>query len=124
MKSDRVSTKLRACLRWAPLVALLGAVPCHAQFKVVGTDGKVTYTDRQPSAGEGKVTSLGARTASASAGDVALPLELRQAAARYPVTLYTTAGACAASRSPRNRCKAPKTATRSSACPVAATRPR
>ena len=94
MKSDRVSTKLRAWLRWALLIAAFAALPSQAQFKIVGADGKVTYTDRQPSASEGKVTSLGTHDATAVAGDVALPLELRQAAARYPVTLYTLAGAC------------------------------
>lgn len=94
MKSDRVSTKLRAWLRWAPLIAAFAALPSQAQFKIVGPDGKVTYTDRQPSASEGKITSLGAHDAPAVAGDATLPLELRQATARYPVTLYTLAGAC------------------------------
>lgn len=75
------------------LVTLAVAWPCQAQYKVVGADGKVTYTDRQPTTSEGKVTSLGARAA-ATTGEVALPLELRQAAARYPVTLYVAAGAC------------------------------
>ena len=75
------------------LVTLAVAWPCQAQYKVVGADGKVTYTDRQPTTSEGKVTSLGARTG-ATTGEVALPLELRQAAARYPVTLYVSAGAC------------------------------
>lgn len=94
MKSDRMSTQLRAWLRWAPLIAAFAAVPSQAQFKIVGADGKVTYTDRQPSASEGKITSLGAHDLTPIAGDVALPLELRQAAARYPVTLYTLVGAC------------------------------
>jgi glutaredoxin len=75
------------------LATLVVASPCQAQYKVVGADGKVTYTDRQPTASEGKVTSLGARSAAAT-GDVALPLELRQVASRYPVTLYVTVGTC------------------------------
>jgi hypothetical protein len=79
-------------LRRAAPVALLmltAASPCHAQYKVVGPDGKVTYTDRAPASSNGKITSLTARGGTA-VGDAALPLELRQAAARYPVTLYVT----------------------------------
>ena len=94
MKSACVSTNLLTWLRWAPLVALLAALPSHAQYKVIGPDGKVTYTDRPPTTSDGKVTALGARGTSAVATDAALPLELRQPVARYPVTLYTIAGAC------------------------------
>jgi glutaredoxin len=75
------------------LAGLLMALPASAQFKVVGPDGKVTYTDRAPPTATGRVTAIGNRAA-ASAGDAALPLEVRQAAARYPVTLYTMPGAC------------------------------
>jgi glutaredoxin len=78
----------------AALMSLAMVGPCLAQYKVIGADGKVTYTDRAPIASEGKVTSIGSRAA-VGAGDVALPLELRQAAARYPVTLYVSTGACA-----------------------------
>lgn len=79
----------------AMLVALaaLAALPAAAQYKVVGPDGKVTYTDRPPSPREGKVSTLGAGGAAAAA-DTQLPLELRQAASRYPVTLYSAGGTC------------------------------
>ena len=40
---------------------LLAATGVQAQFKVIGADGKVTYTDREPSQPEGKVTALGAK---------------------------------------------------------------
>ena len=74
-------------------VLLLAAAAASAQpYKVIGADGKVTYTDRPPTAG-GRVTTLGARSAPA-ANEVALPAELREAATRYPATLYTTSGAC------------------------------
>ncbi len=91
----RVLRRTVLLCRAAPvaLLMLAAASPCHAQYKVVGPDGKVTYTDRAPAANDGKVTSLTARGGTA-VGDAALPLELRQAAARYPVTLYVTAGAC------------------------------
>ena len=91
---DCVSTNRLAWLCWAPLVALLAALPAQAQYKVVGADGKVTYTDRPPTSGQAKVTSLGSRGTASGPVDVALPLELRQPAARYPVTLYTVTGAC------------------------------
>ncbi|HKX44909.1 MAG TPA: glutaredoxin family protein, partial [Burkholderiaceae bacterium] len=73
------------------VAALFATTPLHAQYKVVGPDGKVTYTDRPPASG--KVSELGARGA-AAAESTALPLELRQPAARYPVTLYASTGAC------------------------------
>jgi glutaredoxin len=97
MKSDCVSTNLLVWLRWAPLVALLAAMPAHAQYKVIGADGKVTYTDRQPAQSDGKVTALNARNAQSTVpanDNSALPLELRQSIARYPVTLYSVSGAC------------------------------
>jgi glutaredoxin len=97
MKSDCVSTNLLTWLRWAPLVALLAAMPAHAQYKVIGADGKVTYTDRPPAQNDGKVTALNGRnapSAAATSDNSALPLELRQSMGRYPVTLYTVTGAC------------------------------
>lgn len=96
MKSDFATTRLIGLLgRATPVALMLIAIasPCHAQYKVVGPDGKVTYTDRAPAPSDGKVTSLSTRSGAAAA-DAALPLELRQAAARYPVTLYVMAGSC------------------------------
>ncbi|KQW37429.1 glutaredoxin family protein [Rhizobacter sp. Root404] len=94
MNEDRVSTNRLAWLCWAPLVALIAVAPAQAQYKVVGPDGKITYTDRPPATAGGKVTAIGSRSTGGGAVDVALPLELRQPAARYPVTLYTMTGAC------------------------------
>ena len=71
------------------LALLTLSSPSHALYKVVGPDGKITYTDVQPSPGKtGKVTPIGPNTAPQN--EVSLPLELRQPAARYPVTLYVT----------------------------------
>ena len=94
MKSADLHTPLLTWLRLAPLVALIAVAPCQAQYKVIGADGKVTYTDRPPPTTEGKVTSLGDRSTSSATADASLPLELRQPAARYPVTLYTLSGPC------------------------------
>ena len=88
-------------LCWAPLVALLVGLPAQAQYKVVGPDGKVTYTDRAPPPSTAKVTSLGSRAIASGPTDPALPLELRDPAAKYPVTLYTVTGACEPCQSAR-----------------------
>lgn len=92
MNSPRLHPTLHTALCWLPVLAALSAVPCQAQYKVTGADGKVTYTDR-PTSADGKVTALrpsGGVAAEASG----LPLELRQPVSRYPVTLFTTGGNC------------------------------
>jgi glutaredoxin len=87
--------------RLLALAALLLAAPLAlAQFKVVGPDGKVTYTDRRPESAASGAKPL-AVGGGAAAPDPALPYELRQAATRYPVTLYTTAR-CAPCDAARN----------------------
>ena len=83
-------TSLRALLLSA---ACLAAGPSFALYKVVGPDGKVTYTDRPPSAAEGRASPINARTGASDSGS-SLPAELRQAVSRYPVTLYTIATGC------------------------------
>lgn len=68
---------------------LLPAAHAQTVFRIVGTDGKVTYSDKPPpSGGETRVTSANAGPAAAGAS-ASLPYELRQVAAKYPVTLYT-----------------------------------
>lgn len=67
---------------------LLACLPAHALFKVVGPDGKVTYSDRPPPAAEGRATTVG-RDGNAAAPEAALPFALRQVVAKFPVTLYT-----------------------------------
>lgn len=65
-----------------------------AQYKVTAPDGSVTYTDRPPASEANRVTALGRRAPALpdTGSDIAaLPFELRQAATRYPVTLYTAA---------------------------------
>jgi glutaredoxin len=75
-------------------LALISASAVQAQYKVIGADGKVTYTDREPNTSEGKVIPLGARGVTADATSSSLPYELQQVASKYPVTLYVAAGAC------------------------------
>ncbi|CAG1017732.1 hypothetical protein BURC_02416 [Burkholderiaceae bacterium] len=68
-------------------LVLGAALPAHALYKVVGPDGRVTYTDTPPAnAGGGKVTRLGENISVVP--QATLPLELRQLQQRFPVTLY------------------------------------
>ena len=88
-RTDVWIASLRALIALIALTAL-SALPAAAQYKVVAPDGSVTYTDRPSANVVGKITPL-RRTSSdaADAGNAALPLELRQASSRFPVTLYS-----------------------------------
>jgi len=71
-------------------LALLAAqvcTPVWALYKVVGPDGRVTYTDRPPSDRPAQTLRANGATASTEG----LPYELQRVVARYPVTLYTGA---------------------------------
>lgn len=73
------------------LVSLL-ATPVLAQgvYRIVGPDGKVTFSDQPPPANT-PVRPVGSATTGAAAGAGAqLPFELRQVSSRYPVTLYSS----------------------------------
>lgn len=90
--------RLAAALVLATLACAAGA---QAVYRIVGADGKVSYSDKPPAdpatkAAQTPVTPL-TGTASGLSG---LPFELRQVASRYPVTLYTSAdcGPCGAGR--------------------------
>lgn len=60
----------------------------QALFKVVGPDGRVTYTDRAPSPSEGRAQTVNRNTGAAS--DPQLPFALREIASRFPATIYTS----------------------------------
>ncbi len=83
---------LRVLSRPAALSLLaLCTLPAWAQYKVVAPDGSVTYTDRPPFERNMRITPIGRNAPAAAVAEVGLPIDLRQATARYPVTLYTTA---------------------------------
>lgn len=65
--------------------------PAWALYKVVGPDGKVTYTDRPPS--DQPAQALKANGAKGSTEG--LPFELQRVASKYPVTVYTSANCSA-----------------------------
>lgn len=89
----RLKLASRGATLVAPIVVALGALctalPAQALYKVVGPDGKVTYTDRLTGPASGKVTPL-SPTGSAATESAALPAELQKAVERYPVTLFIT----------------------------------
>jgi glutaredoxin len=87
------------------LVLVAGtAVDANAQqiYRIVGPDGRVTFSDKPPVEPGARATTASLSTSGGNGANVAgLPFELRQAAARYPVTLYTSPGCstCATGRS-------------------------
>ncbi len=68
--------------------------PARAPVKWVDSAGIVHYSDRQPPPDAlnrgARAQTVSARPAAPSIGDPTLPWALRSAAARYPVTLYTS----------------------------------
>ncbi|MGE8319421.1 MAG: DUF4124 domain-containing protein [Comamonas sp.] len=73
----------------ALLLGASGIAGAQQVYRIVGPDGKVTFSDRAPTAdAAGKaVASAPPSAADANAG---LPLELKQAAGKFPLTLYTS----------------------------------
>jgi len=87
----------------AAMLALLASLAsAQAIYRIVGPDGRVTFSDRPP-VGNEKATALGAggRSVDDGVGSGELSFELRQLMSRYPVTLYTGDGCepCTAGRS-------------------------
>jgi glutaredoxin len=68
-------------------LAALCSLSAHAQvYRIVGPDGKVTFSDRPPPDGKATPAKTVAMPADSGAN---LPFELRGVTAKYPVTLYT-----------------------------------
>lgn len=68
-------------------LALLGTGPAWALYKVVGPDGRVTYTDRPPSDRPAATLKTDGTVVSTSN----LPYELQKVVNQYPVTFYSAA---------------------------------
>lgn len=93
---------------FAAATALLLAAAAHSDasaqqiYKIVGSDGRITFSDKPPADPNIKATTASVVPLNGSGANTAgLPFELRQAAARYPVTIYTSPGCqtCAQGRS-------------------------
>jgi glutaredoxin len=78
------------------LALLAGSAQAQQVYRIVGPDGKVTFSDQPPpaSAPAQKVTSVGTARGGDAALDAStanLPATLKTVVNKYPVTLYTTA---------------------------------
>ena len=95
------SVRLAALAALVSCAALWGTASQAQVFRIVGPDGKVTFSDRPPP--DGKATAAPTVTMSGGGGSstATLPADLRTPAGRFPVTLYTTAD-CAPCLTARN----------------------
>lgn len=92
----RVAMHARSFSRGARRLLLIGALagaslPGWAQYKIVAPDGRVTYTDRPALESGVSVSKLQRSGVIAESSTPPLPIALRQAAERYPVTLFSAA---------------------------------
>lgn len=77
---------------WVMLVVLAAAaLPVAGQgvYRIVGPDGRVTFSDQPPVPDAAPAGTSG--PASSARSEAALPFALRQVATRFPVVLYTGA---------------------------------
>lgn len=67
------------------------AAQAQTVYRIVGPDGKVSFSDKPPAAKENaSATNARGQSLPLNGGNAVLPYELRQVADRYPVTLYTS----------------------------------
>lgn len=88
------------------LAASLASPLSQAQqvYRIVGPDGKVTFSDRPPISDSNAKVSESSAKGTGGASAAGLPFELRQVAQKYPVTLYTSdnCGPCGSARTMLN----------------------
>lgn len=79
--------------------AFSGGAAAQQIYRIVGPDGKVTFSDRPPEDAKAKAT-IAPTVGVAGGGGQSLPFELRNVVQRFPVTIYTAANcaACASAR--------------------------
>lgn len=93
--NTNLQSKRRPTLAFYALVAtgvlLLTAGQAQAQtiYRVVGADGKVTFSDQPPAASAKATATAAAGTSMGANAGAALPFALRQVVSQYPVTLYS-----------------------------------
>lgn len=84
----RPGTALVSLLALASSLAAF-AVAAQGVYRIVGPDGKITYSDQPPAQDSNARPVVGGPSTSAAAAAAYMPNELRQAMGRYPVTLYS-----------------------------------
>lgn len=98
------STAIKFAAANALLVLATGlfssAVSAQQVFRIVGPDGKVTFSDKPPPAAVNAKVTAGSSEGGRAAASAALPFELRKVASQYPVTLYSgdNCGPCGSAR--------------------------
>ena len=87
-------------LAMAAMVAFAQTAAAQTVFRIVGPDGRVTFSDKPPVTAEQSVTATGRSGRPVEVANNNLPFELRQVTTRYPVTLYSSAtcGPCNSGR--------------------------
>ena len=97
-----ISFKPKALLIFMLAIGSLGPALVQAQqvYRIVGPDGRVTFSDQPPALNSAKVVANNAGSAPGNAAPTGLPFELRQVALKFPVVLYTADNCvpCAAGR--------------------------
>ncbi|NDP38020.1 MAG: glutaredoxin family protein [Rhodoferax sp.] len=73
----------------AALLLTLSLAQAQTVYRIVGPDGKVTFSDKPPVAAV-NVTTTDAGGKAMGTDAPTLPFELRQVLSKYPVTLYTS----------------------------------
>ncbi len=98
----RLTTLSKISLTTAVLALSTLASQAQTVYRIVGPDGKVSFSDQPPpAAAAGKASvSTSEPAASGANSSAGLPYELQQVARRFPVTLYTApdCNPCAAAR--------------------------
>jgi glutaredoxin len=74
------------CALW---LCLAGGAQAQMVYRIVGADGRVTFSDKPPGSADTAKVAPVAVGAAAAPSTASLPYELRQVVARYPVTLYS-----------------------------------
>jgi glutaredoxin len=95
------SVRLAALAALVGYASLWGATAQAQVYRIVGPDGRVTFSDRPPPDGKGTpAPSVAMPPSTGGAGYAGLPAELRTPASRFPVVLYTSkdCGPCASAR--------------------------
>lgn len=86
----------RPALRWLLAMACgciaLGSGNLQAQaiYRIVGTDGQVTFSDKPPATPASKITPVDNALPATAPAATGLPYALRQLVGKYPVTLYSS----------------------------------
>ncbi|MDB5893649.1 MAG: NrdH-redoxin [Rhodoferax sp.] len=81
-------TRGLACL--ALLTAAVAGVQAQTVYRIVGPDGKVSFSDQPPPPlAPGRASVANTAAASGRSTSAGLPYELQQVVQRFPVTLYT-----------------------------------